>query len=195
MAAEIVELPGARMNRVLLRAREGDQDAFAEIVREHESMVYSIALHAVREMGVAEELAQDVFLQLYRRMGEIESAKHLVFWLRRVTAHRCIDFLRRTSRTRTRLDEIPEPFEHPRQDDPLLRGRLRNLVAELPDTQRLAIILRYQEEMEPAEISAALSVPVSTIKSHLYRALTALRSSFDLPSGSTAQPGATEERS
>lgn len=195
MVADILDMPGARLERILLKAREGDQDAFAEIVREHESMVYSIALHAVREMGVAEELAQDVFLQLYRSLGEIESAQHLIFWLRRVTANRCIDVLRRASRTRTRLDEIPEPFVHPCHEDPLLRGRLRNLVAELPDTQRLAIILRYQEEMEPAEISAALSVPVSTIKSHLYRALTALRSSLDIPSVPTAQPRATEERS
>src|ERR1035438_1950001 len=68
---------------------------FEGIVREHQSMVFSIAYHFLHDRPAAEELAQDVFLQLYKSMGELQSAEHLKRWLRRVTTNRCIDHCRR----------------------------------------------------------------------------------------------------
>src|SRR6266567_4341290 len=78
-------------DETLRRAAGGDHDAFAELIRAHEEMVFSIALHFFHDRARAEEIAQEVFLQMYRRLGEIESPAHLTFWLRRVTANRCID--------------------------------------------------------------------------------------------------------
>ena len=63
----------------LARATEGDQAAFAEIVRQHQAMVFSLAYHFLHDRGVAEELAQEVFLELHRHFGTIESPRHLVF--------------------------------------------------------------------------------------------------------------------
>src|ERR1051326_4055918 len=79
----------------LERARGGDHDAFAELVSRHEAMVFSIVLHFFDDRTRAEEIAQEVFLQLYRSLGEIESDAHLLFWLRQVTSRRCIDGMRR----------------------------------------------------------------------------------------------------
>src|ERR1043166_10082919 len=79
----------------LERARSGDHDAFAELVGRHEGMVFSIALHFFDDRTRAEEIAQDVFLQLFRSLGEIETDAHLLFWLRQVTSRRCIDGGRR----------------------------------------------------------------------------------------------------
>ena len=79
----------------LQRAADGDHECFASLIREHQDMVFSIAWTFLRDRDRAEEIGQEVFLQLYRTVGEIESPAHLVFWLRRVTANRCIDESRR----------------------------------------------------------------------------------------------------
>ena len=78
---------------------------FAGLVGQHQSMVFSIALHFLRDRPAAEELAQDVFLQLHHSMAELESADHVTFWLRRVTSHRCIDHARRRKMPAISLDE------------------------------------------------------------------------------------------
>jgi RNA polymerase sigma-70 factor (ECF subfamily) len=68
---------------------------FAEIMRRHQSMVFSIALHFLADPPAAEELAQDVFMQLHAKLSTLKSPEHMVFWLRKVTSHRCIDRMRR----------------------------------------------------------------------------------------------------
>jgi len=159
----------------LSRASAGDQAAFADLVRTHESMVFSIAWHVLRDTHLTEELAQEVFLQLYRSLGSIESADHLVFWLRRVTSNRCIDLLRRRQMLPVPLEQAELPGSEPEEGDPILKGRLRHLVASLPAAQRVAVTLRYQEDLDPREIAEILEQPVNTIKSHLRRALATLR--------------------
>ena|ERR1035438_5577159 len=149
---------------------------FEGIVREHQSMVFSIAYHFLHDRPAAEELAQDVFLQLYKSMGELQSAEHLKRWLRRVTTNRCIDHCRRRKlMPRIGLEQIPEPAGPSRQPDPMLSRALRQLVASLPENWRALVVLKYQEEMETEEIARALDMPVGTVKSQLSRALDFLR--------------------
>lgn len=113
-------VPQPRPEDALARAKHGDQSAFAELVREHQSMVYSTARYFLRDSAVAEDLAQEVFIHLYQNLASIESSAHLKFWLRKVTGHRCIDFARRqksrAGKASVSLDEAPEPvslFEMP----------------------------------------------------------------------------------
>jgi RNA polymerase sigma factor (sigma-70 family) len=85
---------------------------FAELLRANQSMVFSLAYHFLRDRGAAEEIAQDVFLRLYRKLDELESEKHVTFWLRKVTSHRCIDYLRKRGshlRSRWRIPPIRRP--------------------------------------------------------------------------------------
>jgi RNA polymerase sigma-70 factor (ECF subfamily) len=99
-----------RAEETLARATAGDESAFAEIVREHQAMVFSLARHFLRDRSLAEELAQEVFLDLYRHLAAIKSPAHLKLWLRKVTSHRCIDQTRRQqARPQVSLDELPEP--------------------------------------------------------------------------------------
>src|SRR3954468_12580418 len=81
---------------LLVRARGGDAAAFAELVRAHQGSVFSIGYRMLNRRDAAEDLAQDVFLQLYRKLDHIESLEHLGFWLRRVAATLAIDWLRRS---------------------------------------------------------------------------------------------------
>jgi RNA polymerase sigma-70 factor (ECF subfamily) len=158
------------------RTAQGELPAFADIVREHQGMVFSLAWHYLRDRALAEELAQEVFLELHRHLGTIESPAHLVFWLRKVASRRCIDQTRRRSFwPKFRLDEVPEPAARTRETDPMLSRALARLVASLPEKARLVVILRYQEDLDPADIARVLGMPVATVKSHLQRSLELLR--------------------
>lgn len=149
---------------------------FAEIVREHQGMVYSLAWHALRDRAAAEDITQEVFLALHQNLDRLEGPGHIRHWLARVTSHRCIDEIRRRGYRRgPSLEQVPEPGSGGAESDPLLRSRLRQMVAALPAPARMMILLRYQEEMELADIARALDVPVQTVKSRLHRALNLLR--------------------
>ena len=159
---------------------------FADIVRHYQSMVFSIARHFLGDTSSAEELAQDVFLQLHSALDGLESGEHVKFWLRKVTAHRCIDHRRRRRPRQVSLEDAPEPTSPENAGDPLLARRLRQYVASLPEKPRLVTILRYQEDMLPEDIAEVLAMPVATVKSHLQRSLAMLREKVSRTMGEVA---------
>jgi RNA polymerase sigma-70 factor (ECF subfamily) len=157
---------------------------FAEVLRANQSMVFSLAYHFLRDPGAAEEVAQDVFLRLHGKINELEDAKHVTFWLRKVTSHRSIDYARkRGSQATVSLEDIAEPSADEPHGDPLLNRRLRHLIAALPEKARMVMVLRYQEDLMPEEISELLDMPVRTVKSHLQRSLGMLREKIDRSMG------------
>ncbi|HEY8462045.1 MAG TPA: RNA polymerase sigma factor [Blastocatellia bacterium] len=165
-----------RSDDTLSRAKDGDQTAFAELVREHQAMVFSLARYFSRDLATAEDLAQEVFIHLYQNLGSIESPAHLKFWLRRVTGHRCIDHARKENKKKTvSVDDAPEPVAPVEFKDSLMTRSLRRIVATLPEKPRLVVTLRYQEDLDPTEIAELLDMPLNTVKSHLRRSLTILR--------------------
>jgi RNA polymerase sigma-70 factor, ECF subfamily len=145
---------------------------------EHQSMVFSVALRILGDRFLAEETAQDVFVELHAKLAGLESEDHVVHWLRRLTVHRSIDRLRQRERRREEVTDpgdIPELAVDAAPGDPLLSRQIRQLVGSLPVTQRTVIALRYQEDMTVEEIGEALSMPAATVKSHLRRTLQLLR--------------------
>jgi RNA polymerase sigma-70 factor (ECF subfamily) len=158
-----------------LKARE---QSFRTLMLEYQSMVFSIALRILGDRFLAEETAQDVFLELHAKLDELESDEHVVHWLRRVTVHRSIDRIRQRDRRRedvTDPSELPELTVDAAPGDPLLSRQIRQLVGSLPVMPRTVVALRYQEDMSVEEIAEALSMPVATVKSHLRRSLELLR--------------------
>ena len=164
---------------------------FRRLVETHQRMVFSLALRVTGEYGTAEEVAQDAFLELYRALGgpevRLESEDHVRFWLRRVTVHRATDALRRRA---VRPEAAAEEFleEHHGFDgvdgdgaamgsgmNAAVVARLEELLQGLPEAMRVAVVLRYQEDMSPDEIAKLLGHPVATVKSHLQRGLQLLR--------------------
>jgi RNA polymerase sigma-70 factor (ECF subfamily) len=148
---------------------------FAQIVRERQAMVFSLAVHFLRDRQAAEEVAQDVFLQLHRSLGTLKSPEHVTHWLRKVTSHRCIDYSRRRKWSPVSLDDLPELHEAGSPGDPMLARRLKQLIASLPEAPRMVVVLRYQEDLTPVEIADVLAMPLATVKSHLQRSLALLR--------------------
>src|SRR5579859_1241279 len=160
------------------------QPDFEQLVDEHQSMVFSLAWRMTGDRGLAEELAQDVFLELDRHLHRLGSANHARYWLRQVTLHRAADALRRKRAKAASLGTdlwveleerhvLVEPVDT--DDDSPLGRRIEALLAGLPESQRAAIILRYQEEMTPDEIAVMMNAPLATVKSNLQRGLKLLR--------------------
>lgn len=161
---------------LLSRARDGESSAFAALVRRYQRSVYSIALRMMCDRHKAEDLAQEVFLQLHRALDSIESDAHLAFWLRKVAANRAIDRIRQEPKYDIApLSEADAVAVDASDDDPLLRRRLGELIAQLPPVPRAILLLRYQEDLDPLEIARTLDMSINTVKSHLKRSLTALR--------------------
>jgi RNA polymerase sigma-70 factor (ECF subfamily) len=149
---------------------------FESVVREHQKMVYRIACNFFHNDAIAEELAQDVFLQLFEHHRSVQVGTHCVAWLRRSTVHRCIDAMRRTSFQRElQVDSLPEISADVPETDPLLQEGLRRLVASLPEKPRTVLILRYSEDMDVEEIGRTLQMPASTVRSHLQRGTAMIR--------------------
>ncbi|MEO8027041.1 MAG: RNA polymerase sigma factor [Bryobacteraceae bacterium] len=149
---------------------------FEAVIRGHQSMVFSLAVHFLRDRAVAEDLAQEVFLELYRNMDSIQSHQHMVYWLRKVTSRRCIDQARRTKvRAHVSFEEAAEPFIWTQGEDPALKRYVEQLLGKLGETARMIVILRYQEGLDPMEIAGMLDMPLATVKSHLQRSLASMR--------------------
>lgn len=150
---------------------------FEQLIDEHQSMVFSLALRMTGDHGLAEEIAQDVFLELDRNLRRIESPLHALLWLRRVAMSRSADALRRRRVRRfdqwVEIDETHGAREEERSSP--LAARVEGLLATVPEPQRAALVLRYQEDLTPEEIAAALDAPLATVKSHLQRGLKLLR--------------------
>ncbi len=167
-----------------------EMPTFAETVEAHKAMVFSIAWHVLRDRSAAEELAQDVFLQLHCSWHSMKSREHIVFWLRKVATHRALDEVRkRNHRPETSLEETGEPTVLERMQDSLLSSYLERMIASLPDKQRAAIVLRYQEDMAPDEIAKVLDMNVSTVKTLITRGLDLLRSKTKYRLGAQPERG------
>lgn len=163
-----------------VRARRGDLTAFGELLREHEARVYSVALRFTGRRADAEELTQDVFVQMHSALGRILDRDHLRRWLLRTVTHRCLNRLRDEQR-RPKLVSIEnmhadtEPSSADPGHDPLANARLRALLLELSPEARAVMVLRFQEDLDPSDIATVLEISVNTVKSHLRRSLEWLR--------------------
>ncbi len=156
-------------------------DEFSRLVDEHSSMVFSVALRLLGDRGLAEEVAQDVFLELHKWLPKLESTDHVRHWLRRVATHRATDAIRRR---KVRPEGMSEEWDE-KYDRALLAGghgqgspmgtAMERMLLSLPPAQRTVLVLRYGEELTPEEIARTTGEPLATVKSHLQRGLQLMR--------------------
>ena len=162
--------------RKLLDAALADSEAFGKIIAQTEGMVFSLAFNFFRNRSIAEDLAQDAYLELFRNLHKLESDTHLVNWLRQTVTRKCIDRSRRKKfRPHLDLDSVREPEVEAVEHDPILREELEERIKELPAKMQMVVILRFQEDLKLSEIADAMSIPVNTVKTLLRRSLIRLR--------------------
>lgn len=157
-----------------------DERGFRGLIEEHQSMVFSIALRILGDRGAAEEVAQDVFVELHGSLGRLESEEHIRFWLRRVAVNRSTDYLRRRLlRPEFMAEEWTEQHEREASGSDVGHGavamKLEQMLMSLPEGLRVTLVLRYQEDMAPDEIAKMLDQPPATVRSNLQRGLELLR--------------------
>jgi RNA polymerase sigma-70 factor (ECF subfamily) len=167
------------MDQQLARARAGQSSAMAVLIRAHQKSVYSLALRMLGARDLAEDLVQDVFMQMSGHLSRIETNQHLAFWLRKVTTNRAIDQLRHRSRIEFKPLDESEPLFDTAERDPLLQKSLGLLLATLTPDARAVVLLRFQEDLDPTDIARTLDMPINTVKSHLKRSLDSLRESLE----------------
>ena len=167
------------------RAARGEEAALAELYDRHSRFVFSLALRIVRDAGEAEDLTQDVFVQLWRQATRFDVERgNVLAWLCTMTRTRAIDVLRRR-RVRANMnapvdEHTAEPVDaSPRQDVVAEWSQqavaIRSAVDSLPLLQRLAVELAFYEGLTHTEIASHLEVPLGTVKTRVRQGLLKIR--------------------
>lgn len=171
------------------RALDGEDAAFAQIVRRYERGLYNLAVRMVRDQEQARDLTQEVFIRVHRSLARYDPVYPFPSWIFRVASNLCIDWIRRRRVDTVSLDAaLPghdsSPARDVAADDPdpervlLEKDRARILgeaLTELPEAHRLVLLLRHQRDLSYDEIALALNVPLGTAKARIHRAREALR--------------------
>ncbi len=159
------------------RVAKGDENAFGELLRRHQASIYRFALSFLKDPQEAEEIAQEVFLRLYRTASGYKSQAALRTYLFRIARNLCIDAIRK-KRPET-MDELPETADEEtafeKLDQAQSMQRLEDAVAHLPDNQRAAIMLRHDQDLSYRQIAESLNITVKAVESLLVRARRTLR--------------------
>lgn len=167
---------------LLQRIRAGDQEAFAELVRAHQSFAYALAMRYLRVHAEAEDVVQEAFLRVWRNIGGYDPAVKFSTWLYAIVTRLSIDrtrHRRRWSLILVRRDDAPEPATGSSLTDDIHRAGLvrsvHRLVKRLPRVQRMVFTLRDLQDLSVEEVAAITGMTASTIKANLCHARRRLR--------------------
>jgi RNA polymerase sigma-70 factor, ECF subfamily len=173
---------------LMIRVKEGDGVSFGVLLEKHRASVTHFLYRMVQNQAVAEELAQEVFLRVYRSRETYEPTAKFTTWLFRIATHLALNSLRdgKNRRNEARLDEeTPEGAARevsdwrPSVEQVMVREvrleEVRQAVACLPEKQRAAVLMHKYEEMEYTQIAKVLNCSESAVKSLLFRAYETLR--------------------
>ncbi len=170
----------AEERRLIDRSAAGDHDAFRQLVIRYHRLVINVAFRALGELSLAEDVAQEVFLKVYKALPGYRHEKPFKHWLHRVAANAVTDALRRR-RPLVSLDGMEQPPAS-RESDPLdvatrhdLQRAVRQAIASLPSHYRDTIALQAFGELTYDEIAKTLDIPVGTVMSRLNGAKRLLR--------------------
>ena len=171
---------------LISRAAGGDPNAFQALVELHRSMVYRVAFQFAGNHHDAEDIAQEVFIKVYRSLGRFRQDAQLTSWLYRIVMNACIDHRRRHApaasaafgeEAEQKLLNTPEGAPDP--EDRAYAGELGEVlqseIGRLPDGQRLIFVMRHHQGLKLCEIADALGLAEGTVKRQLHAAVHRLR--------------------
>jgi RNA polymerase sigma-70 factor (ECF subfamily) len=180
-------------DKLIERAKEGDQEAFCLLARFYQRRIYALSLHYTRDPHEAEDLSQEVWLKAYRAIGGFRSEAGFYTWLRRITINTFLNHKREMKTMYSggkkafrlgelvSLDELgltpAEPRQAPeeRLQQQMMVEKVMEGLGELTAQQRLIFLLKHREGMTYDEIARACSVSTGTVKKALFRAINRLR--------------------
>jgi RNA polymerase sigma-70 factor, ECF subfamily len=173
---------------LMLRVKDGDHASFGVLLDKHRVSVVHFLYRMVQNHGVAEELAQEVFLRVYRSRATYEPTAKFTTWLFRIATHLALNALRdgKHDRMQERLDDASPDMPARQLPDRRISAEqslvnqvrldeIRIAVAALPEKQRAAVLMHKYQEMEYTQIAKVLNCSESAVKSLLFRAYETLR--------------------
>ncbi|MBA8795920.1 RNA polymerase sigma-70 factor (ECF subfamily) [Friedmanniella endophytica] len=180
---------------VVGRAQDGDVDAFEQLARSYQGPLFRLAYRLLGDRGEAEDVLQDALVQAWRRLPILTDPEAFHSWIYQIVTRRCLSVLRTRGRRRTdpaEGDELAEVLGDraalfgSRDDDPAsaaelsaqLRG-LSDLLAGLPEDQRICWVLHELHELTYPEIAYAMNLPLSTVRGRIARARQNLTKGMD----------------
>lgn len=180
--------------RLVRRLRARDEDAFTELVRTYQHNVFNVVFHILNDRAEAEDVAQEVFITVFKHIDGFRGESKLSTWMYRIATNHArnrVKYLaRRSQRNHQALQDTSDGALHdavgPKIADPheaAIGKELREIIeeglAELNEIHRTIIVLRDVEHMSYAEIGEVVELPEGTVKSRLFRARSALKQYLD----------------
>lgn len=165
-------------HQLVARCREGDEQAFRELVDRYKGLVYALVARRLSDPARAEEVAQDVFVRVYRGLASFRGESRLSTWIFRITAN-----LLAAERRPVATEPLEGRGEVPREfgavdrsfDDLTLRDRMDKALRRLPAQYQVLIDGHYLKGLRYEDLAAALGLPLGTVKTQLHRAKRQLR--------------------
>lgn len=170
---------------LIVAARAGNEDAFEELVAHHYPQVFGLAVRTMRDPDEAAEIAQDVFLAAWRGLGSFREESRLSTWLYRITYRRCLQSIEARQDRVGALGQMASlHFERLANAWSDMQANLaeqewcqaiRDQIDALPVKYRMVLLMRHWQDLTYEEISLQMTLPISTVKTHLFRARQMLR--------------------
>ena len=167
---------------LIQRTLDGDEGAFTTLVKKYQKWVHTLVWRKIGDFHIAEELTQDIFLKVYKKLSTLKPPEHFPGWLYVITTRYCITWLRKKQVSTTSLDAMPTTelealcytqYDAAHSEETSIehqRELVKRLLQKLPESERTVVTLFYLAEMTSEEISAFLGVSPNTIRSRLRRA-------------------------
>ena len=169
---------------LIVRARRGDRNAFGELITCYQTAVFNVCYRLLHERGEAEDLAQETFMRAYDRLHIFDLDREFGPWIRRIAANLCLNYLE-SRKVTVQLDEERDTDDAQRPERQVeVRERsaqIRDALLSLPPHYRVVIELRHYQELSYDEIASELKIPLSDVKSHLFRARKLLAEKLHAP--------------
>lgn len=173
---------------LLMRAKSGDEAAFEEIVKMYQQKICSTIFFMVKNENIVEDLAQEVFIKIYRNIGKFNAESSLYTWIYRITMNTCIDQIKKEKRftyinpvIETEDGDMEVQYEDETQkldeilEEKIRREKLIKAIKKLPAEQRALIVLRDVRQFKYMEIAEMLKLNLGTVKSKINRSRQALK--------------------
>ena len=161
---------------LLARARQGDTDAFEQLMHMHQRYVFNLAYRVLGDTAEAEDVTQETFVRAWRGLSGFRGQARFTTWLYRIVHNLCLNRLPGLQRELLQTEPLEEALVNPAPSPPAMfevREReafLHTELDRLPEKYRLVLTLYYLQDFSYDEIASALNVPMGTVKTHLHRA-------------------------
>ena len=162
---------------LVLRTRRGEVEAFGEVVARYQQSVFNVCYRMLGERMEAEDLAQESFIRAYTRLETFDAERPFGPWIRRVATNVCLNHIQKQKPESYEFDEERDRSPATARDEPEASlqsvqsaAEVHRAIVALPGNYRAVIELRHFQDLSYSEIAQALELPLSDVKSHLYRA-------------------------